>query len=160
MCPTPFSYSLQRLHGQFSGYQDLIDSLNFSRLSHNLIWSGSIWFQTMGPKLLNEFSPLFTVLTFGLQKTGTFFLLGSTIKISFMKEGDKSFSYLFLLQIWKCSVTLAPRLVIFYPIWYHKFNILLGKILLFIRNWVLQRRKISKLGGIFSKIQETTFISE
>ena len=45
-----------------------MEVLNKSRLSHSLSSLGNIVFHTMGPKLLNDLSPSFTVFTFGREK--------------------------------------------------------------------------------------------
>ena len=68
-----------------------MELLNFSRLSHSFRLLGSILFHTIGPKLLKDLSPLFTVSTFGLiNEVPDLVSLEVTLKISFMKGGDKS----------------------------------------------------------------------
>ena len=64
--------------------------LNFSRLSHSFILFGNI-FHTIGPKLLKDLSPLFTVFTLGRENEVPDLVdLSFTLKISFMNGGDKS----------------------------------------------------------------------
>ena len=64
----PGKKSLHSLQGQFSGTHNLTLSLNFSRLVADFKLLGSILFQTMGPKFLNDYSPLYTVFISGLIK--------------------------------------------------------------------------------------------
>ena len=54
--PTPAIYVLHKSHLQFFGIHPLIDSLNDSRLTQDLRFSGNISFQMMGPKLLKDLS--------------------------------------------------------------------------------------------------------
>ena len=57
-------WSLQSVHLQFSGIQDLIRSLKIFKLALSLMIFGIIVFQTMGPKLRIEPLPIFSVRTF------------------------------------------------------------------------------------------------
>ena len=89
--PTPSIYTLHNSQGQLSGFHDFMECLNRSRLWHFLRLSGSIVFQTIGPKLLNDLSPLLTVFTFG-RKNDVPDLVSLPIsqKISLIKGGESS----------------------------------------------------------------------
>ena len=90
--PNPSTYVLQSSHAQLFGVQDFIEFLNSSRLMHSLSLSGSIVFQTMGPKLRNDLSPFLTDSTLGLAKVSPDlvpFSLTLWVNISFMNGGDK-----------------------------------------------------------------------
>ena len=96
-------YVLHNSQGQLTGFHDLMELLNFSRLSHSFRLLGSILFHTIGPKLLKDLSPLFTVSTFGLvNDVPDLVSLVVTLKISFMNGGDKSCLTLYIsMATWR-----------------------------------------------------------
>ena len=66
--PMPVTQSLHNRQGQFSGIQSFILFLKISTFSADLYLLGNKLFQTIGPKFLNDHSPLYTVFIFGLKK--------------------------------------------------------------------------------------------
>ena len=86
-------YTLHNSQGQLSGVQDLIEFLNCARLVQLLSPSGTMIFQTMGPKLRKDRSPFLTESTCGRTKLSPDLvpiLLPLWIKSSFINGGDKS----------------------------------------------------------------------
>ena len=64
--PTPPTYSLHKVQGQFIGIHFFTSDLKPCKLSIVLSLLGSISSQTIGPKYLIELFPLFSELTLGL----------------------------------------------------------------------------------------------